>query len=529
MGHIARVMRVLMLYPSFPLSFWSIPEALRISGARSSYPPLGLLTVAALLPRDWPVRLVDLSVRRVDESDWSWADLVMLSGMLPQRERMLALVREAAGRGKMTVAGGPYATAVPEELREAGCRFVVRGEAEAAMPRLLDLISRDAPATTLESGGHPDLSLAPVPRYDLVDVRDYGAMAVQTSRGCPHDCEFCDIVSLFGRTPRHKAPSQVIAELDALRATGHRGEVFICDDNFIGVREKARGILGAVTEWNRVHREPFGFRTQAALGLGADLEMIDLLTAANFGEVCIGIESLDEEVLRLANKRQGLKYPAVESLTTVIRNGLMANASFILGLDGERPGADRRLCAAAEEACVPLAMPNLAAALPGTRLAARLAKEGRLRSMSSAVEAYMLGWMNFVPQRPEEDVRAEWRQAWDALYEPARYLARAYRAFLLMRPTRSATARARGEVYTGPATAPAPWRRTLWDLNAMLVLLWRQAVRAPYRGQFLRQLAAILRRNPSRVRQYLIACVLGEDLFLLRRRILQSVPAARSR
>ncbi len=509
-------MRALLICPEFPMSFWSFRKSCRLRGSKTVNPPLGLLTVAALLPGEWEMRLADLNTRSLTEDDWQWADLVLISAMYIQRAGLLALVREAKLRGKTVVAGGPHPTSLPEAVREAGCDFVVRGEGENTIPLLLEAM-RQGKAGIIENGERPDLKTSPIPRFDLLRLDDYAAVTIQTSRGCPFDCEFCDVVNLFGRTPRYKTPQQVIAELETLYRLGARGSVFICDDNFIGNKKYARAFLQELTPWLRTRGEPYTFLTQASVNLGQDPEMIDLMTAANLREVFIGIESPDEKVLETSHKYHNIKNPLIASLATIKKNGMEIMGSFIIGLDGEAQGAGGRICAFIEQTDIPVNMLGVLQAAPQTRLWHRLEKGGRLRP-DVGDDAGTFSALNFEPDRPEADIMQEYVEAWDYLYEPSRYLARAYRYYLAMRPVRPIQAGDPGN--NGPAAAvPArglAWRRIFLQVKAFLTILWWQGLRPSYRRQFWTQMIGMLRRNPTRFVEYITTCGMGEDLFLLR-------------
>ena len=261
-------MRVLLINPEFPGSFWSLQQSCELLGRKTLMPPLGLLTLAALLPADWELRLVDLNARPLRPDDWDWAELVMLSGMIVQREGLLNLIREAKARHKTVVVGGPFATSVPQEILEAGADFLVRGEGETTIPLWLAAWQAGETHGVIEPDGRPEMTLSPVPRFDLLNLDDYIIVGIQTSRGCPFNCEFCDIVNLYGRKPRYKSPDQVLAELETLFNLGWRREVFICDDNFIGNQTHARAILKKLIPWMKSHGEPFSFWTQASANLG---------------------------------------------------------------------------------------------------------------------------------------------------------------------------------------------------------------------------------------------------------------------
>jgi radical SAM superfamily enzyme YgiQ (UPF0313 family) len=509
-------MRALLVCPEFPLSFWSFRKSCRLRGAKTVNPPLGLLTVAALLPSEWDLRLADLNTRSLTEDDWQWADLILISAMYIQREGLLALVREAKHRGKAVVAGGPHPTSLPEAVLEAGCDFVVRGEGENTIPLLLEAM-RQGKTGIIENGEKPDLATSPIPRFDLLRLSDYATVTIQTSRGCPFDCEFCDVVNLFGRIPRYKTPKQVMAELETLHRLGARGSVFICDDNFIGSKKRARAFLQELTPWLRSRGEPFRFLTQASVNLGQDPEMIDLMTAANLREVFIGIESPDEKVLQTSHKYHNIKNPLLESLYTLKKNGMEVIGSFIIGLDGERQGAGERICAFIEQTDIPLSMLGVLQAAPHTRLWHRLEQEGRLRR-DVGDDAGTFAALNYEPERPEAEIMQEYVDAWDFLYEPSRYLARAYRYYLAMRPERRPPAAAPG----GPlAKESVPdqgmiWRRILLEIKAFFKIFWWHGVHTSYRRQFWRQMLGILWHNPTRFVQYFVACAMGEDLFNMR-------------
>jgi len=509
-------MKVLLINPEMPPSYWTFRELCRFGGHKTLAPPLGLVTVAAFLPRQWEVRLKDLNARRLSEAEWDWADMVMLSGMIIQRRNLLALVREAKRRGKTVVVGGPYPTSLSEEVLEAGCDFLVRGEAENTLPLLLQALREGQTGGVWENKEKPDLSTSPVPRFDLLNLEDYSILAIQTSRGCPFDCEFCDVVSLYGRKPRYKEPHQVMAELEAIYRLGWRGEIFVCDDNFIGNKVHARQILNRLILWMESHGQPFSFLTQTSVDLGQDLEMVDLMTRANFGRVFIGIETPDEEVLAQSGKYQNIRHPLAESLNNITANGLGVIGSFIIGFDGEKEGAGERICALVEATGIPIVMLNNLQAMPNTRLWQRLEKEGRLPE--SSFNGDVTGVKpNYLPTRPEAQIMAEYFQVWDYLYEPSRFMARAYRYILAMRPTRRASAKSQGKPLTkGPPRSRIPLRERLMALRRFLSLSWQQGGRSRYRWQYWRQLLGVRRKNPSRLVKYLVICAMGEDMFHLR-------------
>ncbi|MEW6386518.1 MAG: radical SAM protein [Thermodesulfobacteriota bacterium] len=514
-------MRVLLVNPEMPPSYWTLRQTCRLQGCKTVSPPLGLITVAALLPQEWELRLADLDARPMKEDDWQWAEMVMFTGMIVQRQNLLNLIREAKQRGKTVVVGGPYPTSMPEEVLDAGCDFLVRGEAENTIAFFLDALKKGETGGVFQNREKPDLTTSPVPRFDLLHLNDYVLLSVQTSRGCPFDCEFCDVVSLYGRKPRYKEPRQVLAELTAIQRLGWQREIFFCDDNFIGNKAHARKILDRLIPWSESNGSPYSFWTQTSVNLGHDRAMIDLLTRANFSNVFIGIESPDEDVLALTGKHQNIRHPLEETLNNIRDNGLNVVGSFIIGFDGEKPGAGERIGSLVEATNIPVVMLNLLQPPPHTKLWRRLEKEGRLLEGRLHEAGTNLdstgGRLIYLPTRPEEQIMSEYFYLWDYLYEPSRFLARTYRYILAMRPTRRALAQSRGEPVTdGHPRRTLPLKQRLKNLVQFLAISWRQGGCPSYRWQYWRQLLGIYRNNPSRLVKYIGICGIGEDMFSLR-------------
>ncbi len=518
-------MKILLVNPEFPPSFWSFKETNRLLGRKTIMQPLGLITVAALLPREWEFRLVDLNARNLSNDDWDWADLVMLSGMIIQRQGLLALIREAKNRGKTVVVGGPYATSVPQEVLEAGVDFLVRGEGENTIPLLLEALRQGKQQGVFQAEAKPSMANSPLPRYDLVNLQDYVSLSVQTSRGCPFECEFCDVINLYGRQPRYKSPDQVLAELETLYRLGWREGIFISDDNFIGNKEHAREILEALIPWMKSFGEPFSFVAQTSVNLGQDLKMLNLMTEANFCQVFVGVESPDPEVLSLNRKYQNLRNPLEQSLANITANGLSPIASFVIGFDGEEKGAGERICAFVEKNNVPTVMLNVLQVVPNTALWDRLQSEGRLLEDHTSGNSTIWERLNFIPTRPESEIMAEYRWAVNRLYEPSGYLRRAFNHILAMRPTRRALTPRQGDQecrQTFKDHCPQVNQRRA--IVALLKLIWRQGILGGCRLQFWRQLLTLSRQNPSRLIRYLHICGIGENMFRLRREILEKGP-----
>jgi radical SAM superfamily enzyme YgiQ (UPF0313 family) len=501
---------VLLVYPNLPRSFWSFQDILRATGRKALIPPLGLLTVAALLPEDWTPRLVDLNVRELTEADWAFADLVMISAMLVQRDGLLDCVAEARQRGKLVVAGGPYATSAAEEALAAGCDFVVAGEGEHALPLLAAAIEEGRPGGVIQGGPTTDMAETPLPRYDLIRHADYDAMPVQTSRGCPFACEFCDVINLFGRVPRYKPVDRILTELEAIYETGYRGSIFITDDNFIGNPKRAEALCQALIPWNKKRGEPYWYITQVSINLGERLDLIDLMTEANFGFVFIGIESPDTDVLEGAHKLQNTRHPLLDSIRTISDNGLSVIGSFILGFDRETKNAGQRIEAFVEAAGIPLVMVNTLQAVPGTKLWDRLSAEDRI--VGGDVGDMATGVMNFRPDRPVNDILTEQLAAWDRLYEPSQYLKRTLRCMLAMRPTRSAMGHKSPQSGPKQASSNGNLADSLVQLRLLWRLVWRYGLASRHRLGFFQAVWTMWRKNPSRLVRFLTLLVMGDDI-----------------
>lgn len=496
-------MRVLLLSPLFPLSFWSMDWGVRLLGCKTVMPPLGLITVAAMLPAHWELRLVDRNVRDISEDDWAFGDVVFLTGMVAQRADALALVAEAKRRGKLVVVGGPYANSLPDELVAGGVDILVRGEAEPLANELIRAVEDRKSGLLLQSQDKPELSASPIPRFDLLDLDSYTTLAVQTSRGCPFDCEFCDITATYGRVMRSKAPDQVIAELEALVATGFSGTVFFSDDNFIGDKQHAKALLRRLADWLRAKGSPLAFSTQVSLNLAQDREMQDLLTSANVGNVFIGLESPDPATLTAANKMQNVRHPMAEALAALRDNGLVVTGSFILGFDGETPGAGDRIRVLVEQIGLPEAMLNALSAVPGTRLWKRLEAEGRLETETFYARAMTQG-LNFTTTRPKPEILGELLGLWEDLYAQQAFLDRTLRYFCAMRPTRKALVKM-GDQSMAAQDVPDR-RKSKAERRRMhrtsLVFLFTFGVASPHRLRFWKNTWLMWRKNPSRLNAF---------------------------
>ena len=427
-------MNVLLLYPRFPDTFWSFKHALRFIRKRASVPPLGLLTVAAMLPGDWTKRLVDQNVRKLSEKDLAWADLVFVSAMVAQRRTSQDLIARCRAAGKTIVAGGPLFTAEPDEFPDVD--HLVLNEAEVTLPQFLCDFERGCARRMYSSTELPDLRQTPAPLWELADLRRYASMNIQFSRGCPYDCEFCNVTALFGRRPRAKTPEQVIAELDGLYRLGWRGSIFFVDDNLIGKRRVLReGLLPALIAW-REGKRGIRFYTEASIDLADDEELTRRMVAAGFDTVFIGIETPDETALAECNKHHNRGRDLIGDIKRLQRAGLQVQGGFIVGFDSDTPTIFRRQMEFIQASGIVTAMIGLLNAPRGTRLHERMSREGRLLGPMSGDNVD--GTMNFIPQMNRDTLHDGYRTLLRTIYSPGPYYQRIRALLREYRPPRVA-------------------------------------------------------------------------------------------
>lgn len=428
--------RVLMVHPRFEAaSFWNYTAACEAIGAKTPSPPLGLITVAAMLPAHWQIRLIDRNTRELTDSDIIWADMVMTGGMLPQQHDALHIISWAQRLGRIVVVGGPDPTSSPQVYESAD--FRVLGEAEGILPHFIAAWDAgERRGTFTAEKFKADVTTTPVPRYDLLKFSDYATLSVQFSRGCPFTCEFCDIIELYGRVPRTKTTAQVLAELDALLARGHRGRLDFVDDNLIGNKKALKAMLPDLIAWQKQHDYPFAFSTEASINLADDAELLELLHQANFFLIFIGIESPDPETLRLMQKKQNTRRSIPESVHRIQAAGIMVIGGFIVGFDNEKEGVGDGIVELIEDASIPVALIGLLWALPNTQLSRRLKQEGRLYPRSEFLESlkfegdHGMPGLNFNTKRPRQEILADYREVVARAYTPQAFFGRLRRTGL---------------------------------------------------------------------------------------------------
>ncbi|MFH1382466.1 MAG: B12-binding domain-containing radical SAM protein [Chloroflexota bacterium] len=411
-------MKILLVYPKYPDTFWSFRYALRFIRKKASFPPLGLLTVAAMVPAEWEKKVVDLNVAALSDGDIKWADYVFISAMTVQRDSARETIARCQKLGTMVVAGGPLFTTEHEEF--TGVDHFVLGEAEVTLPLFLTDLEKGCPQHIYTCTERPDISKTPLPMWSLLNIKHYSSMSLQYSRGCPFDCEFCDIVFLNGHTPRTKSKVQIVNELEALYARGWRGSVFIVDDNFIGNKKKLKTeTLPAIIEWSKEKKYPFVFYTEASINLADDEELMELMVQAGFERVFIGIESPEEESLAECNKLQNRNRDLGASVKKIQNCGLEVQGGFIVGFDSDPASIFRNQINFIQKTGIVTAMVGLLNAPRGTRLYQRLAKENRLLTDSTDFSGDNTDYsINFVPKMKYNTLINGYREVLNTIYSP---------------------------------------------------------------------------------------------------------------
>ncbi len=418
-------MNVLLIYPEFPDTFWSFRHALEFIGKRAALPPLGLLTVAAMLPSHWSLRLVDANVRSLNHKDLAWADCAFISAMIVQRESAHQLVTRCKDAGLRVVAGGPLFNVEQSEFEQVD-HFILN-EAELTLPPFLEDLERGCPKRVYESSEFADMTKTPCPRWDLLDFRRYATMAMQFSRGCPFNCDFCNITAMLGHRVRTKTSAQIIAELESLYSLGWRDEVFFVDDNFIGNKRYVKtDLLPALAGW-RKNRRGNQFLTEASINLADDQPLMGLMVKAGFNKVFVGIETPDNNCLAECSKAQNRDRDLVADVKRMQRAGLQVQGGFIVGFDHDQPSIFQRQIDFIQKSGIVTAMVGLLQAPPGTRLYERMKKEGRLCAQASGDNVD--GTTNIVPAMSMATLKDGYQKILDHIYSPEHYYRR-LRTFL---------------------------------------------------------------------------------------------------
>lgn len=471
-------MKVLLVYPEFPDTYWSFRYALAFENKQSAFPPLGLLTVSAMLPDIWERRLVDLNVEPLDSEDIEWADIVFASAMIVQKESLEQVIKLCHAHGKPIAVGGPYVSTGAVNLPAADYIFV--GEAETTLRQFVSDLERGSPLRVYKPSERPSLAETPVPDFHLLDYKNYSAMCVQYSRGCPFQCEFCDIIEIYGRVPRTKSNAQMLRELDALYQTGWRGMVFIVDDNFIGNKRSVKQFLPDLIKWSEKHDFPFSFITEASVNLAEDEQLLEMMREAKFSRVFLGIETPVEESLKEARKGQNTRRDLLASVRKIQSYGIEVMAGFIVGFDNDPEDIFERQIEFIRESAIPLAMVGLLTALPETQLWRRLERENRLLQESSGNNTDCS--LNFIPRMDKTRLIEGYKSVLRNTYGSREYYRRALDCLSRLQQN-----------------ASEPRRHTFGEeFKALARILWTLGVRDGERFNFWRYLfriAVFHRRN----------------------------------
>jgi radical SAM superfamily enzyme YgiQ (UPF0313 family) len=427
-------MKILLIYPETPATFWSYKHVLKFISKKAVYPPLGLITVAAMLPKDWDMRLMDMNVEELKDIDIQWADYVFISAMLVQTKSTRDVLHRCRRLGTKVVAGGPLFNSLSEEYLELTDHLILN-EAELTLPPFLADLDQGHPKKVYSSDEFPDLSLTPIPRWDLVKLDKYSDVMVQCSRGCPFNCEFCDITVLNGRKQRIKSTDQIIEELTTLYNSGWRGGVFIVDDNFIGNKKRIKEVLPHLATWMKTRDYPFTFLTEASINLADDDELIELVCEAGFDSVFVGLETSNEKSLQECSKTQNCDRDLVASIQKLQAAGLLVLGGYIIGFDNDDESVFSRQIEFIQESGVATAMVGLLSALPKTKLWERLKLENRLEIVASGENTD--GTINFIPTMDKKTLIDGYRNVVKTIYSPRRYYQRVCTLLEYYRPRRS--------------------------------------------------------------------------------------------
>jgi len=465
-----------MVYPKYPQTFWSFKYALKFVSKKAAFPPLGLLTVASMLPSEWNKRLIDVNIRELKDSHIKWADMVFISAMIVQEKSAKNIISRCKAMGKKVVAGGPVFTTQTDKFK--GVDHFVLNEAEVTLPMFLKDLKNGNAKKVYTSMERPDIKKTKSPMWSLINFKHYVTMALQYSRGCPFNCEFCDIVIMNGRVPRTKTPNQMINEVQNLYDASWRGSLFIVDDNFIGNKADVKKMLRLLIKWQKKHKYPFLLLTEASLNLADDKELMRLMSAANFYKVFLGIETPNLDSLKECSKMQNTTRDLVESVKLIHQNGMQVLGGFIVGFDNDTESVFEAQIKFIQKTGVVTAMVGMLNALPQTRLWHRLKAEGRLVSDSTGENTD--GSLNFEPLMGKEKLVEGYKKIISSIYSPKQYYKRINTFVKNYKPT----ARARLSMNDVNAFVRSVWkigilsrqRFLYWKLILKTAIMKRQAL-----------------------------------------------------
>ena len=482
--------RCLFVYPHFTSqSFWNYRATCEVVGAKYPASPLGLITVAAMLPSHWEVRLNDLNAEDLNPKDVEWADMVFLGGMIAQQPDHVRLIDYFRGLGKTVVTGGPDASSSPHLYDKA--HYLVLGEAEITMPQFLADFTKGQARHRYDAGeSKAVMAESPTPRFDLLKFENYLHVGIQWNRGCPFNCEFCDIIELFGRIPRGKSAEQVLKELQLLYDLGYRGHVDIVDDNFIGNKKEVKKLLPLIIQWLKDHNWPFEFSTEASMNLADDEELMNLMQEAGFSWLFVGIENPNEDTLKATQKKQNTHRSIADSIHKILRHGMIVNAGYIMGLDGEKDDVAQAILDSIEATSIPVNMVGLLFALPNTQLTKRLKLEGRLDAdfdvPPDQTACQTVAGLNYTTLRPRFDILRDFRKVVDEALRPEKYFNRVLRLALMQDCSKH--------------KMKMPLRHHYRDIRSFFRLILKLGIPAKTRPYFWKVFGTCLVKNPKAIK-----------------------------
>ncbi len=469
-------MKLLMIYPEYPDTFWSFKHILKFISKKAAFPPLGLLTIAAMLPKEWDLMLVDMNVSKLTDEKILWADYVFISAMIVQKESAIKVIKICKSLGKKIVAGGPLFSTAHENFPDVD-HFVLN-EAEVTLPIFIDDLKKNNLKNIYSSTQKPDVTKIPVPKWSLINFEDYSTMVVQYSRGCPFNCEFCDIIVMNGRIPRAKSNEQFIEEIQTLYNHGWRGSIFIVDDNFIGNKLTVKKMLYELIKWQKNNKYPFKFFTEASINLADDKELMQMMSDANFYKVFLGIESPNVDSLRECNKHQNVNRNLIDAIKTIQTYGMQVMGGFIVGFDNDEESIFDNQIHFIQNAGVVIAMVGVLTALPKTQLWHRLKSEGRL--LSETTGGNTDGRLNFTPKLARETLMKGYKRLFSIIYSPNNY----YKRINILLKNYKPTVRSKVKTADLKAFVKSAWqigiksksRRYFWPLVIKTAIIKRKSL-----------------------------------------------------
>jgi radical SAM superfamily enzyme YgiQ (UPF0313 family) len=488
---LGKKVKALLVWPKIPTSFWTFSGMLELLPEKTVMPPLGLITVAALCPPEWTLRLIDQAVEELTDNDLLWADLVMVGAMAVQKTGLDEVLARARRLGRRTIVGGPYASVIPDEMLEVA-DHVVAGEPDEVFYEIARDLEDGTARRLYKIEDKPDVTKTPVARFDLLKINSYASMSIQFSRGCPYQCEFCDIIVLYGRKPRTKLPRQVLAELDELVRLGWKKQVFIVDDNFIGNHARALDLAQELEKWQAAHGFPVMFYTEASMDLARRPALVEAMVRANFFYVFLGIESPSKESLTQARKLQNLAMDPISCIELLHRSGLWVTGGFMVGFDSDTEDIFEQQILFIERTAIPWALLSFLHALPRTPLHDRLKKEGRLKE--ACCDSSEATCPNFRTVMNPTVLLQGFKKTIASIYEPARFYERAWRSL---------------QKWEAKDCQRTPWEPSFATILGILAKsIWRQGVKSSYRKAYWKFFLKIFARYAMDRRKIWMAATL---------------------